>query len=374
MLMTSFRQRVGFTLIELLVVIAIIGVLVGLLLPAVQRAREAAFRTSCTNNCKQLALACLNYESANKSFPIGDNRGVSGSSLPNTPAICWRAIILTYVEASYAASVYNVNCDWCSDQNVTAIDIQVKAFQCASTPNANRTDSTGMVGPLSGFGVSTFKVTGVGGAPPNNPSPLADPAGYCSDYWGINAVGDDVVVEYPQAFAAATATYAVNNETLTSLDFYPAATGVLTRGENGVTHITDILDGTSNTILLCESVGRPNQYGLGNQYLGTQNPGRARWADPFGEFVIRGANPNTIASAGHVTVPAGLHDTTNPALNTCSMNCNNVGQPYSFHGSGCNFAFADGSVHFLTNSSPVWFLGQLATKAGGEPLQQGMIP
>ena len=56
------------------------------------------------------------------------------------------------------------------------------------------------------------------------------------------------------------------------------------------------------------------------------------------------------------------------------MNCNNVGQPYSFHASGCNFAFADGSVHFLSNAAPVWFLGQLTTKAGGEPLQQGMIP
>jgi prepilin-type processing-associated H-X9-DG protein len=70
----------------------------------------------------------------------------------------------------------------------------------------------------------------------------------------------------------------------------------------------------------------------------------------------------------------GTHDKVNLAANTCSMNCNNINEPYSFHTTGCNVAFADGSVHFFTNTTPVWLLGQLCTKAGGEPLQANLIP
>ncbi len=133
MMVQRNRGRTGFTLVELLVVMAIIAVLIGLLLPAVQKAREAASRTSCTNNCKQMALACLNFESANRVFPYGDFRNTSGN--PNTlasykgtvgpsnpsgnssPAISWRALILPYTDAQSVAQAYNYNADWCSDQN-----------------------------------------------------------------------------------------------------------------------------------------------------------------------------------------------------------------------------------------------------------------
>ncbi len=375
------RRSAGFTLVELLVVMAIIAVLIGLLLPAIQKAREAAARTGCTNNCKQMALACLNYESANRYFPIGDFRNTSApggagtsypvgypAGFPYNATVNWNSLILPYIEAQSVSALYNYNADWCSDQNVAAIGFQVKVFQCPSTPFFSRMDSSGMEGPIAGSAISTFTLTGaVGGT-----TPPSDPAGFCTDYFSINSVNDNVVVTWPQYFSPGLVAYATANQGNSTLDFYGPATGVMTRGANGVSKVSDITDGTSNTMLFTESAGRPNQYGLNNQFIGALNPGEGRWADPNGGMKIKGSNANTIGAL--VTNPPGLHDKKNLAMDTCSMNCNNVNEPYSFHGSGCNFAFADGSVHFLANGTPVWLLGQLATKAGSEPFQQGSVP
>ena len=92
--MTISKNRGGFTLVELLVVIAIIGTLVGLLLPAVQQAREAARRSSCTNQTKQLALACLNYESTRKRLPAANDRD------DNSAGWSWVVMILPFLEES----------------------------------------------------------------------------------------------------------------------------------------------------------------------------------------------------------------------------------------------------------------------------------
>jgi prepilin-type N-terminal cleavage/methylation domain-containing protein/prepilin-type processing-associated H-X9-DG protein len=390
------RRRAGFTLVELLVVIAIIAVLVGLLLPAVQKAREAAARASCQNNCKQLALACLNFESGNRTFPYGDFRNTSwtgststispavnaaglpsGNQFPaNQPSIAWRALILPYIEAQYAASLYNYNDDWCSDQNVAASAVPVKVFQCPSTPQATRMDTSGMEGPnFPVNSVETFAVTGVtfvAGPPPVAGAPAAaGPAGAVSDYWGVNSVNDNVINGNPAQFSAVQVAFAAANVGNSTCDFFYPCTGVLGRGANGLTRMADITDGTSNTLLFVESAGRPNWYTLGGVQVGTLNPGESRWADPNGELKIKGGYPNAAAPyyGKHQKSLVGP-----PDQNTCSMNCTNTNEPYSFHGTGINCAFADGSVHFFTNSTPVYLLGQLATKAGGEPLNQQSIP
>ncbi len=388
-------RRAGFTLVELLVVIAIIAVLVGLLLPAVQKAREAAARAACQNNCKQLALACLNFESGNRAFPYGDFRNTSwvgptsttspainASGLPtgnaypgNQPSISWRASILPYIEAQTAASLYNYNCDWCSDQNVLAQAQQIKVFQCPSTPQATRMDTSGMEGPNFPYGVSTFATTGVtftAGPPPVAGAPaLTGPAGGVTDYFAINSVNDNVVNANPTQFSAVLVAFAAANVGNSTLDFFYPATGVLGRGANGQTRMADITDGTSHSLLFAESAGRPNAYTLGGVQYGTLNPGEGRWADPNGEMKIKGGYPNGASPyfGKHQKSLVGP-----PDQNTCSMNCTNTNEPYSFHGTGCNFAFADGSVHFFTNSTPVYLLGQLATKAGGEPLNETLIP
>jgi prepilin-type N-terminal cleavage/methylation domain-containing protein len=126
-----FRSRKGFTLVELLVVIAIIGVLVGLLLPAVQQAREAARRMSCSNNMRQLSLATLNYESSFKVLPPGwNNHGT-----------LWSAAILPQIEQ---ASLYSTlifaesgigNWDNVASPNYRACQTPISMFQCPSCPN-----------------------------------------------------------------------------------------------------------------------------------------------------------------------------------------------------------------------------------------------
>src|SRR5881628_2538177 len=112
-------RRRGFTLVELLVVIAIIGILVALLLPAVQAAREAARRAQCTNNLKQLGLSVHNYESAQSSFPVG---GVStnnfGTWTTNVNNLSWRALVLPYMEGTNQANALNFNISMTGDSSI----------------------------------------------------------------------------------------------------------------------------------------------------------------------------------------------------------------------------------------------------------------
>jgi prepilin-type N-terminal cleavage/methylation domain-containing protein/prepilin-type processing-associated H-X9-DG protein len=333
------RPSPGFTLVELLVVIAIIAVLIALLLPAIQKVREASQRTQCQNNMRQLALACLNYESANKTFPIGDQR--DGPTLGSTTpvAIVWHALILPYIEQGNLASLYNYKAHWSDPSNNAAIAYQINVFNCPSTPRQPRLDATTMELP--------------GGALSADPAP---PGGVC-DYWGINETDPRCVVANPAYFTAveqAAAQAAVGAGMPASADYIPQLTGVLCRGRMEPTRIADITDGTSNTILFLESAGRPFQYGPGQQLIGTLDPGEGRWADPNGNLKIKGSNPAT-----------GLHDS-NLANNTCSMNCDNINETYSFHTSGCNIAFSDGSVRFLSTNTPIGVIGQLSTRAGSE--------
>jgi len=121
-------RRVGFTLIELLVVIAIIGMLVALLLPAVQQAREAARRTACASNLKQLALGVLNHESAKGAFPVGVRQGMGptyyvwpGASTRRRTPFC--LLLYPYIEMSTAADLFNggiVSSVWPSDADSVA--------------------------------------------------------------------------------------------------------------------------------------------------------------------------------------------------------------------------------------------------------------
>lgn len=173
--------RSGFTLIELLVVIAIIGILVGLLLPAVQYAREAARRMQCSNNLKQMGLAMHNYESAYKRFPAGRTlRGLSA-----------HASLLPYLEQGNVADLIDWNVSWNHADNDLARAAEISIFNCPSDPTVNV--------PI-GWAPTTYRANqGAGvlwGLAPSDPADvnygLPDPDGvfYFNTYLGFGDITD----------------------------------------------------------------------------------------------------------------------------------------------------------------------------------------
>ena len=134
MILRPVRSRhCGFTLIELLVVIAIIAVLISLLLPAVQSAREAARRAQCVNNLKQIALAVMNYESSNNTFPPVELDCYCESPPPtihNGPSFL--VGICPQMEQSQIYNAYNFSISWRSYPNITVVNAQISSYICPS--------------------------------------------------------------------------------------------------------------------------------------------------------------------------------------------------------------------------------------------------
>ena len=156
---TKSPQRLGFTLVELLVVIAIIGILIGMLLPAVQQVREAARRTSCANNIRQLALAVHNYESALGEFPVNQvgpgEQIVSGEYA--TGHYSWLVPILPQLEQQNVFNLFDMRINNgdadgymvdASHPNAEAVSTLIETFLCPSdTPNTNNSVILGSANP-----------------------------------------------------------------------------------------------------------------------------------------------------------------------------------------------------------------------------------
>ena len=132
------RDRGGFTLIELLVVIAIIGVLIALLLPAVQSAREAARRMQCTNNLKQMGLGLHNYESIAGAFPPSNVLTGTGNTVTSSNGFSVHCRILPFMEQGVAFNALNFSFNHLSATNTTVVGLAVTMFVCPSDPNADK--------------------------------------------------------------------------------------------------------------------------------------------------------------------------------------------------------------------------------------------
>jgi prepilin-type N-terminal cleavage/methylation domain-containing protein/prepilin-type processing-associated H-X9-DG protein len=296
----------GLTLVELLVVLAIIGVLIALLLPAVQSARESGRRMVCVNNLRQLGVALHSHHAAHGSFPPGQTEvEVHGEWISHG----WVPFILAYLEQPDVANRYRFNESWDSHFNDDRAGpgpgrTFIKTLTCPSAPNRSGGVSAG-----------------------NTRKPLDYPA---TNLW----IGSD------------------NSEL--PLPTSDSTSGVL--GHNIRRRIAEIIDGTSSTLVLAECAGR-NQLWVMGKFRSENSPGGA-WSNPAAVNVaVEGFNPAGAAEPPENNIPGA-----------CAVNCINYQEVYAFHPSGANTLFADGAVHLLKAKLGLDVIVKAITYNGGEVL------
>jgi prepilin-type N-terminal cleavage/methylation domain-containing protein/prepilin-type processing-associated H-X9-DG protein len=360
-----YRARPGFTLIELLVVIAIIAILIGLLLPAVQKIREAANRMKCTNNLKQLGLACHNFESAMEGFPanaitknnsqppyipFGPGTVPAQGNAAGTQGRCSVLVtLLPYVEQNNIQPVYWYNVDWSDPQNVNNLTIKFALYRCPSSPSGDQLVPAYATTYISG-GNNSFAPPSAPGSGTNilggpvYPTTKTTATGWTADYAALcqvktakNGTGAEVAYSNPIVAAA-----------------WPGTPSKGAMRQNGTNPIAAISDGLSNTTLFSEAGGRSRQFYADRSsanYDATKITGPI-WADSDNRLTVTGTDAT---------------GKTNFGTGPCAMNCNNLqGDIYSFHPGGANVCFADGHVQFVKQTVSITVLAALVTAAGGE--------
>jgi prepilin-type processing-associated H-X9-DG protein len=324
-------RRPAFPLIELLVVIAIIAVLMGLLLPAVQKVREAAARTQCQNNLKQLALAAHMYHDANQAFP---------SARPSkSPQFGHMVLLLPFIEQGNLANAFNPTAagGFADPVNQTVANTRLSLLLCPSNP----VDSVLKMRKSSKTGTSYGDfITATGTTTdPTDPTIMT---GWGLDYWVNHGIsGPTYSLVYPSGSSP-----------------NPILKG--TRPKMGM-----VTDGLSNTTLFLEHAGYDQHYvkGVGMPMPATDvtldQPGA--WGTWLGwcAFMVQGYPNYTLA-----TYPTNLSNI--PSGTDCAINCNNSQGVFGFHPSGANVAMGDGSVRHLSTSTSVAVLMSLVTRDGGE--------
>ena len=316
------RGRPGFTLVELLVVIAIIGILIALLLPAVQAAREAARRTQCTNKLKQIALGLHNYHDTHRRFPPGSIVSSSACPLPSSArrGAPWTVLLLPFLEDGPRYDEFDFNRTFAanggegSDFNRPMQERPNAKFQCPSDPNASSDE-------------------------PN------------SNYRGVQGGG-----------AEAEASCVTGSASYGRL-FYD--NGILFL--NSQQRIADVLDGTSNTFMVGESRW---WFAVG------QNP-------PWNTYFTWASSTRNAGGSSHVEVVAAAVDPiNNPLVDYDPGQGPYSSHPAwalpvathtrcfgSWHPGGCHFGLADGSIRFVSETIELNVYRIAAQRDSGQPVQ-----
>lgn len=343
-------KRTAWTLLELLVVVAIIGLLLALLLPAVQRVREAANRAACLNNLRQMGFALHNHHDTLGAFPPGFT--VKGSDDLQLGGFGGFIPLLPFLEQDNWFGRWDPSRNWYEPPNDAIVPVEVKVFYCPSNRTHGVIDTSFLV-PFAG-------------------QPLPNVA--AGDYLlckGANAA----MCELTQVPPAARGVFDINTHT----------------------RLTDILDGTSTTIAIGEGAGNNPRFGIRRYYADTAPapnlfPGQSPLIDqswsggPMATQALHSIGllggsclGVTAQRGGHVPPydermnnPLAL-----PALD-CNNGCTNSGTaPGTFdtisgfrsaHRGGCNFLFCDGGVRFVSDAVAPATYRALSTMAGGEAL------
>jgi len=310
---SSLREPpAAFALHELLLTIAIVAVLLGMLVPALYKAHEAANRVRCANNLRQIGQACLSFEKSYHFFP---------TSIKDTgPQRSWTVQILPWLGRGDLARQYDYHKNWCDPANAAVISQQIPLLYCPASPS----------GPRTASGVASLKTNDASGDRVVLKYPFEEAA--CSDYAVIHQV-KDIAKSYGFADAYGPG--------MLMVDLFPRT--------------SDITDGLSNTLMINESAGRPDEW-MGRQMTRRDvKTGDAVWASRDNDFSFRG-----------FTFDEESQRYTNKASGPCAVNCSNIEGAYSFHRGGSQAVFGDGAVRFIGQGVSTRLFARLVTRDGGE--------
>lgn len=357
---TKKKCNKGFSLIELLVSILIISILIGLLLPAVQAAREAARRMQCSNNVKQVSLGAHNFESAYKKMPSSAECDSTGGTGTTFQIISTPTQILPYIEQGAVYAMFDTSTIPFTLYNAVPSGIGFLTPTNALLHKDSKGKSYDDPSHPSGQIAAKTKISAFlcPSSPVGNPDPVHGYGGF--DYMFITLSDIDSRVGSP--------TYGMRTP-ITSLPIWTSQVvqGMLTCDGGNFGKVTD---GTSNTLLLVEDVGRahPSVAKFGslsfrntpvanpadpiNMNSGPRGRRAFAWADPDGGTNGISGPSNAILPASRVArinnnkIPVGGPPECLWQINGCGQN----GEPFSFHSGMANAGFGDGSVRSLSES------------------------